>query len=359
MPECSLLKNHMCVTINRTWRPCCRFRGGPSLDVTEVPFNEYRNSKFYQGILKDMETGWAEGCLKCKQEEERGHNSLRQKSNQILEGSEGITYIELSLSNECNLACKMCCADYSTTWNKLIINNKKLKEYHHPKSQPQIDVETVFKGVDLSKLRHIKYLGGEPFITPQIKDLFEFLEINNIIQNVMFTCNTNVTLFPKKWEIYLSKFKKVNIELSIDGYGKVNDYIRYGKSWDTIYDNFLKWVDYRDRSKNIEVHIFTTVQAYNLHDIKNIKKLADDNKMQLHSSLLVVPEYLSVHVLPKQYLEKIKDKSNEKYYKSILDHTYLQEKFIAFTKDMDNVTNMSIAEYIPEVSSIIGEKDET
>jgi MoaA/NifB/PqqE/SkfB family radical SAM enzyme len=347
----------MCVTINRTWRPCCRFRGGPSLDVTEVPFNEYKQTDFYQGILTDMETGWAPGCVKCQQEETRGHYSLRQKSNQSLQGSEGITYIEISLSNECNLACKMCCADYSTTWDKLIKNNEKLKKYHHPKTQPNIDIETVFKGVDLSKLKHIKYLGGEPFITPQIKDLFDFLVTNNIIENIEFTCNTNVTLFPSKWEKYLSKFKKVNIELSIDGFEKVNDYIRYGKPWSLIYDNFLKWVEYRDRSKNIEVHIFTTIQAYNLHDLKKIKKLADDHNMQMHSSLLVVPEYLSINVLPKDYLENIKDEVNQKYYKSIVDHTHMQQKFIEFTKDIDSVTKMPIQEYIPELSSIIGDKN--
>lgn len=358
MPECSLLKNHMCVTINRTWRPCCRFRGGPSLDVTEVPFNEYKATDFYQGILKDMENGWAEGCAKCKQEEERGHHSLRQKSNQNLKDAEGITYIELSMSNECNLTCRMCCADYSTTWDKLIRNNENLKKYHHPKTQPQIYVNQIFKGVDLSKLTHIKYLGGEPFITPQIKDLFDFLDDNNIIQNIQFTCNTNVTLFPKKWEKYLSKFKKVNVELSIDGIGKVNDYIRHGKKWDTIYENFLKWVDYRDRSDNIEVHIFTTVQAYNLHDIKNIKKLADDNNMQMHSSLLVVPEYLSVNVLPKNYLDTIKDSVNEKYYKSIVDHTHLWDQFVSFTQDMDQATSMTIQDNIPELSTLVGEKNE-
>ena len=355
MPNCNLLKNHMCITVNRSWRPCCRFVGNPSVDINKTNFDEYRNGEFYQGILKDMEDGWAEGCKKCMLEEQRGHKSLRLKSNETLSGGPEIEYIELSLSNECNLTCKMCCADYSTTWDKLIRKNEFLKEWHHPVTQPEMSVESIFADVDLSKLKKIKYLGGEPFITPQIKDLFDFLDKNGIIGNVNFTCNTNVTLFPNKWKNYLSKFKKVEVELSIDGVGKVNDYIRHGKKWDVLYNNLLKWVEYRDQSSNIEVHIFSTIQAYNLHDIKNLKKLADDNNMQFHSSLLVVPEYLSVNVLPKEYLEEIKDDVNLKYYKSIKDDTHLIEQFKKYTVDMDRATNVSIHDFIPTLSKVIGE----
>ena len=345
----------MCVTVNRSWRPCCRFVGNPHVDINETNFTEYRDSEFYQSVLKDMEDGWAEGCKKCMLEEERGHKSLRKKFNEKLSGGPEIEYIELSLSNECNLNCKMCCADYSTTWDKLIRKNEFLKEWHHPVVQPDMTVESIFADVDLSKLKYIKYLGGEPFITPQIKDLFDFLDKNDIIGNVDFTCNTNVTLFPSKWKTYLSKFKKVNVELSIDGVDKVNDYVRHGKKWDTIYNNILKWVEYRNQSPNIEVHIFSTIQAYNLHDVKNLKKLAKDNGMQFHSSLLVVPEYLSVNVLPKEYLEEIKDDDNEKYYKSIKDDTHLLDQFIKYTKDMDRATNVSIHDHIPLLSKVIGE----
>ena len=48
------------------------------------------------------------------------------------------------------------------------------------------DIEQIFANVDLRYLKKIKYLGGEPFITPQIKDLFEYLDRMGIIQNLRF-----------------------------------------------------------------------------------------------------------------------------------------------------------------------------
>ena len=34
MPECNLLKNHMCITVSGNWRPCCKF------DETLLPWDK-------------------------------------------------------------------------------------------------------------------------------------------------------------------------------------------------------------------------------------------------------------------------------------------------------------------------------
>ena len=75
-------------------------------------------------------------------------------------------------------------------------------------------------------------------------------------------------------DIFINALRNRNIVCGIAS--EVNDYIRHGKKWDVLYNNLLKWVEYRDQSSNIDVNIFSTIQAYNLHDIKNLKKLADD-----------------------------------------------------------------------------------
>jgi sulfatase maturation enzyme AslB (radical SAM superfamily) len=345
MPSCNALTNHMCVTVANSWRPCCRFNNFPHVDIIGTSFNDYKQSNFYQDIISDMTQGWATGCSKCKQEEDRGHTSLRQVLNKDLSGSNDIEYMEISLSNKCNLACKMCSPTYSTLWNKLVQDNTSLKKYHHTVVQPNINVKTIFADVDLHKLKKIKYLGGEPFITPEIKDLFEYLITNNVIGNIEFECNTNCTLFPEKWLLYLDKFKKVTIELSLDGVGIVNDYIRHGKTWNTIEPNIYKWA-----KTDYDLNIFSTVQAYNLHDMKNVKSLATEIGVNHYSSLLVVPEFLSVHVLPPRYLEDIKDDYNKKYYSSITNNNQFTQ-FVDFTKNMDNVTNVHIQDVMPALYS--------
>jgi sulfatase maturation enzyme AslB (radical SAM superfamily) len=346
MPKCNALTNHMCVTVTGSWRPCCRFSNFPQDKIFDVSFEEYKSSDFYKKIITDMENGWASGCAKCKAEEERGHKSLRLSMNENWSGSDQIEYIELSVSNECNLMCRMCSPAYSTKWNTFVIENETMQAYHDQYTQPYISIENVFNNVDLTKLKAVKYLGGEPFVTPQVKELFEFLEKNNLLENIHFICNTNVTYFPAKFIKYFKKLKGLKVELSIDGYGEVNEYIRHGKSWDIIYENIKKWVEYRGTVDNLLLSIFSTVQAYNFHDIKNIKNLAEKFNIKFHNSLLQVPEYLSVNSLPKEYINEVLDDFNKKYLPSITYNDKFHE-LVKFTNDMDVKLNTNIADHNP------------
>ena len=176
-----------------------------------------------------------------------------------------------------------------------------------------------------------------------------------VAQNIEFECNTNCTLFPEKWLKYLDKFRKVTIELSLDGIGTVNDYVRFGKTWNTIEPNIFKWSKHSAQS-NVDLNIFSTVQAYNLHDMKNVKLLANSLKIKHYSSLLVVPSFLSVHVLPAEYLEQVKDDYNQKYYSSISDNK-LFGKFKDYTIKMDDITKLSLKGVVPKLYNYMEEQD--
>ena len=347
MPQCNALTNHMCVTLTGSWRPCCRFNKFNFVDIEPIDFESYRQTDFYQNIIQDMSNGWSEGCEKCMKEEERGQTSLRLVINSFTSGGPDVEYIEISLSNQCNLACRMCSPSYSTFWHKIIRENPQLKQYHHTKAQPEINVEKIFSTVDLTKLKKIKYLGGEPFITPEIKHLFQYLEDKGIIQNIVLECNTNCTLFPEKWLHYLDKFEKVIMELSIDGIGVVNDYIRYGKTWDIIEPNIVKWCNY-SKNSNTRVDMFSTIQAYNLHDMQNIKNYSNMLGINHFGSLLVTPDFLSTNVLPEDYLLEIKDNYNSQYYKSISNNNQF-DKFCEYTYNMDSVFGLHLKNVVPEL----------
>lgn len=354
MPGCNAFNNHMCITVAGSWRPCCRFNGFPHVDITQTSFSQYKQSEFYQNIIQDMKNGWANGCKKCMQEEQRGHTSLRQVLNKELLGTADLEYIEISLSNKCNLACKMCSPTYSSLWNTLVDTNDKLKKYHHTVTQPKIDVPSIFADIDLFKLKKIKYLGGEPFVTPETKQLFEYLADKKVIGNITLELNTNCTLFPTKWLNYLDMFKSVTIELSIDGIELVNDYVRYGKTWNTVDKVTQQWAEYAVNN-NTSIAVYSTVQAYNLHDMKKVKVYAQNLGFNHYSSLLVVPEYLSVHVLPEEYLDNIKDSYNQKYYKSI-EQNGLFEKFSKFTYDIDSVTGLCLKDVVPNLYTYMEKK---
>ena len=88
--------------------------------------------------------------------------------------------------------------------------------------------------------------------------------------------------------------------------------------------------------------------------MKNVKGLADSLNIKHYSSLLVIPNFLSVHVLPFNYLEEIKDDYNQKYYSSITNND-LFDKFQEYTNKMDKVTNLPIKEVIPKLYSYMEE----
>lgn len=354
MPECKALKNHMCISLTGKWTPCCRFTGEKKHKVNEVTFNEYRNSEFFKNIQADMKTGWADGCIRCKIDEERIGSSYRNFFNENYFSDE-IEFIEINLSNKCNLSCRMCSPTYSSTWTSLLEKNANIKHYFEKSVKQHFDISKLFDNINLEKLKRIKYLGGEPFITPEIDMLLKFLEDNNIIQNLDFECNTNCTFFPKKLLPRLKKFKNLNVSLSIDGYGTTNDYIRHGKSWNTIYKNILEWNSFRLENSNISLCLSPTIQAYNLHDVKNIEILAKDLGIEVNNILLMHPDYLSINVLPESYLDEIRDEYNTKYYKSIKQNNKFDE-FIKFTKDIDAAFKTDYRDFIPLLEKYMEKK---
>lgn len=347
MPYCSALDNHMCITVDSKWRPCCRFKDFSDFKIDKIDFDDYRNDEWYQKIKTDMKDGWADGCSKCKAEEERNATSLRKVFNDRHEDNKNIQSFEISLSNKCNLACRMCSPTYSTHWGKLMDANPHMNEWHHRKEVPVIDVNKVFNGINLRELQSVKYLGGEPFITPQIGQLFEYLENAGVIGNLELLTNTNCTLFPTKWSRYLKQFRLVTLDLSIDGIGPVNDYIRHGKTWDVIDKTIDKWCEWREQNDNIVINTFSTIQALNLHDVGNIQQFSKERNFKYHSSLLVVPELLAVHALPRNYLNDIRDENNDRYYASITDQSHLWPEFVRYNKAFDIAAKTNLAEAAP------------
>lgn len=349
MGTCKALNNHMCVTLENSWAPCCRFANKEFFDVNTVAFEEYRQSKFYKQIKKDNSKKWSPGCQKCQEQERTRGTSYRKFFDQY-ETENNIEFVELSLSNQCNLACRMCSPTYSTTWGDLLKNNPPLEKYIRSAKETSISIENIFGQIDLSHLKRIKYLGGEPFITPEIKDLFEYLDKHNIIGNITFECNTNCTLFPQKYLDYLKKFKNLEISLSIDGIGPVNDYIRHGKPWEIINKNINKWIEFRDKSKNVDLILFTTVQAYNLHNIKRIKKFAKKRNIKFEGAVLTHPEFLSINALPRPYVTEIKDKDNAEFIRSYNSYYYLGKDFKIYTKRYDQATGTALKNVIPKLA---------
>ena len=365
MPACKILDNHMCITVNAKWRPCCRFNEhvqpwSERMSVDEYTFDDYRNSDFYKSIKAAQETGWHEGCNGCKVAEETGNISTRLLFDKALSGTPNqVEYIELSLSNECNLACRMCGPWASSTWSKLVSENEDIIRPFQKlplASELGIDFLKLVKTIDLSKVTSIKLLGGEPFITPQTTDFLKYLEDNNIIGNIELQTNTNATFFPKKLEKYLTKFRHVAISLSFDGVGAVGEYIRHKSKWEDTLPIIHQWKEFYRKNQywSNSLKFASVINAYNVHHLPEMVKFSKDVGIPLSYNIINGPNRLRLEALPPQYVNDIKERLNTEATRNVYKYleqmtcneNYLKE-LAEYTNTLDEITQTSLKNVNP------------
>lgn len=352
MSFCAAFNNHLCVTLESEieFTPCCRFNKPHtfSYPVKDYSFAEYKKNT---EELNSM-TNWIPGCNKCMREENAGITSLRQRYNLQQGNKDGIVSIELSLSNDCNISCKMCSPKFSSKWQSLLEKNPdNLSFWMQPNKLTPVTLNQIFDGVDLSKVERIKYLGGEPFITTEFHDLMVYLDSKVDLSKVKMMCNTNATFFPQKLLPIVFKFKSFILNISLDGIGDLCNFVRTGSQWETVESVIKKW----QSIDNVNLFIFNTSQAYNIHQFETIKQYAKDNGIQHIYNILSTPEYLSYSVLPDKYRKYLIDQSivTDQMILSYLENTMfdskLFEKFKMYTKDTDMVLGTSFEKTIPEL----------
>lgn len=351
-----MLQNHMCVNADGTWRVCCKFMHAPRPTIKTTSFEKFKNSNDYQNVVETMKRGWHPGCINCKQtEDSMRRESLREYANRTYSSEPGIESIEFSLSNHCNLRCRMCGPKYSDKWAQLIDENPHLikTQFHDQYSafeDNEVDLKAsdLLEGVDISKLKIVKYLGGEPFVSPQLLEFFKILDDRGVIGNVEFQVNTNCTLFPEKYVPWLLKFSGLVVTLSIDGYGDLNEYIRDGQPWSVVEKAAIEWSKFSWKS-NTNLIISPTVQAYNVHDIENLRVFARKNSIKLKKQHLVRPRHFSLNALPKEYLEEIRTVENNEEIDDAVFNPGLWRVFKEFTLDLDSAMGKSIEKHIPKL----------
>lgn len=360
MPECAYLHNHLCMGTDNKWRICCKFVGEPRPSIITTSYEDFKSSAAFKEVAETMKTGWHPGCKHCKEDEEHGlQESLRQSANRSFTHNDGIESIELSMTTECNLRCRMCGPKYSTKWVELIDKNPHLIEAqrysgYDPKDRlVSFSIEHILGDKDLSNLKMIKFLGGEPFVSTQIYDLFELLDKRGIIGQVEFQTNTNCTLFPSKQVDYLDKFKNLIVTLSIDGYGDLNDYIREGKPWNVILSTLEKWKEYRKEHHNCRLLMTPSVQAYNIHDLTNLKNFATEHGLKFKFQHVRYPQHYYLNAVPTEYLQSVKDETNQVFIDRATFDVSLYASFIKFTKMLDKANNKDLRDYVPELAKYV------
>jgi sulfatase maturation enzyme AslB (radical SAM superfamily) len=185
----------------------------------------------------------------------------------------------------------------------------------------------------LSQLKRINITGGEPFMIPEVLTVLDRLLPVSDTVNVSF--NTNLTILTEKILSRLEKFVKLEISVSLEGIGAMNDYLRYPSNWSQIQEH-IATLQHRLPTAHISVN--HTFQHASVYSLPNLAEFCKQHNISLHLTLVQGDAYLGLNSVPTKDLDHL---ANWVATTSTLD--YSQKEFI---KNNINRTQFDLNLYV-------------
>lgn len=245
------------LTDNRlTFNPCCLYN-------QQIPFHPVVYKKQQEAF--DNVTDFIPNCSKCKLKEATTGISLRTISNETIPDGIGndIYKLEIVLDTTCNAACIQCDPQQSSLWRKAY------GEVIHIQPESQIDnsIELIKQSIDISRVRHFHFWGGEPLLTDTH---LKFLREVKDLSQVHLLYSTNGSIFPDDETLYiLKKVESFQINISMDGIGDQFHYMRWPLGWDKITNNIQRFKELGLRNGRYGVNCCVTpINAFYIDEIE-------------------------------------------------------------------------------------------
>jgi len=384
---------HMYVHKNEDIKMCCMTTEDKMASVfTEIDLEKRWKSNYYKNIRQQFLDGEEPAiCTSCFTTERNNGRSDRMNFNDrypflkpnVETGNQYGSPIDLDIrpGNLCNLKCRMCGPESSSQLEKERLQYKELfGDYSSKVYQPdgifsEKNIDFLLKNAD--KGDHIKFLGGEPTIMPEVSDILDNLIENDKSHiNVMIT--TNCTNSIKSFTDKLNKFSNLSFNYSVDGTDKVVEYIRNPVKFKTIEKNMKL---YHKMTTYAENNISFAFQAYNLFNLYDTIKWAADLGVRVIPVEVEYPQWCSVLSVPKKIRDAELDRTKQlmlndnKYAEWIThplsniistidriledDREYPVKNLAEMTWKFDTARNQHIKDFIPEVWKIVKEEYES
>jgi hypothetical protein len=281
------------------YKPCCGFitsnlwkDGYHARDINDPALIQVRNS-LSRGT-------WHSGCQSCKDAEANSGTSMRTIWNKELGPDipissvidpNDVKYLDLTISNKCNSKCMTCSPQLSNIWGEEWQYIWKTSSQKKPRGvrlsyeaingmnwagltkennylQINIKDDQINKLIELyPNVKRIAFVGGEPTIHEEAVRMCQELIRLDRAKNITISYVTNLTgLNPELIKIW-NEFKSVHLTVSIDGVGKVNEYIRYPFKWKKIESNVIQMFEYTKlHPDRYSLSLSHTVSALNIID---------------------------------------------------------------------------------------------
>lgn len=388
--------------------PCCLWNSDdPVGNINENTLEEIWNSdKMKDARLKMLNGEEIESCKRCYHLENIGDGSYRQRINNL--HSSKVTEVDktnvdgslddmklylwdVRLSNFCNFKCRSCGAELSSSWHSDTIKlGASLEQY--PKAVINVNDRASFMSMlepHYEYVDEIYFAGGEPLLMPEHYTILEkLIELGRTDVLIRYSTNFSKMNFGKKNIFdYWKHFSNIQLYISIDGVGKIGEYVRKGYN-DLEFDNnirLLKESGIKPTESGYVItygvlnflHLFDLVVEFIKRDYVDIGEPTGDRRSLIFNPIDTPPHYDSKY-LPTSFKIAFKDRldrfGNEltklgcsnffiKEVMGIMTNIYnrsiseehnieIMQKCIDITLQLDNIRNEDIKESIPYLKDL-------
>ncbi len=390
---------HLFVDPVGTFTTCCVGDPRPSADAAGVTIRagqrdaiaRHWRSQRMSGARADLLAGRrAEVCNTCWRVEDAGGASYRHRAaDMLLEpdlaapagAAPRIQFVDLRLGNFCNLKCRMC-IPYSS--RLLIPEYKELQEGDEDFWEDMANIAWFDSDVFWQDLlayagdfRRVHLAGGEPMVIARAWAFLRKLKELGLSKNIELSYNTNWTVIPKWTAEVWSGFKAVDLFISMDGVGPVNELIRRPLKWDEFRRN-LDVVEERHAEFNIRhASIHATAQVYNVMRLPELCAYVRGFEFidpYPHIETVVHPEVFDPRVLPADLKQKARghildyaalltsdrarllrqDLSAVTEHMMAADHSHLLPQLRRYNEVFDRHRSERAVDVLPELETVLG-----
>lgn len=325
MPDpifCALAFNSISWSSDGRASPCCGVRNwNPPSCTEDTPLIDRANMPSLVQVRKDLAAGiYPEVCTLCQEQDDHSlpsmrtiwnnayKKTLRESKLEPIVSADDIVSMNINIGNKCNSKCMTCGFINSDLW---------LDEYLYIFNHPKVVASTPYHVINDDKkadeiidsfknLQHITFMGGEPTISDNATYMLKRYVQEGRSKDIELTYTTNLTGITDELLDLWSNFKNIGLNVSIDGYGKTNEYIRYPFSWEKI-DRNLDECLYQVRNKKMGIGLGITASLFNSNHTHELFEYWYEKTKDIGTSCGVMinkvlePDYMTIDLLPIKY----------------------------------------------------------
>jgi len=330
-------------------------------------------------------------CRRCYELEDSGVWTLRKSANENFknhkvkveetsdDGSAGnvnLAYMDIRFSNLCNLKCRSCGPQFSSSWfedHKQLygkLNHEKILKVRDDMLNFMDELEPLLDSVE-----RVYWAGGEPLIVEEhYRILDKWIEMGKHDVVMDYTTNFTQMRFKKKSIFeYWNAFDDVRVAASLDANHARGEYLRKNMDWAQVVQNRRDMIE---QCPHVYFEITPTVSAYNVLNLPDFhKEWIEEGLLQpraVRINILLDPSYMRLQILKPHMKDAVRKRYDEHIdylkqfddvdsvindYKNVLnfldnDRTDEIEMFKFKTNRIDRLRDENVFNVFPELEDL-------